>query len=107
MSNDKTFTSKPTRMDLTSDAVLVRKDDRHLTNPVGDETVLLDMQTGDYLGLDPVASTIWSLLRTPHTLNSLVKALMEEYEVGEEDCRRDTLEFLQRIDAMGLIDRVS
>jgi hypothetical protein len=99
--------SKSTRMNLTHDAVIVRRNDRHLTNPVGDETVLLDLQSGDYLGLDPVASSIWSRLQAPQTLTSLVQALMEEYEVGEEECRRDTLEFLQRIDDMGLIERVS
>lgn len=107
MSTYTTFTSKPTGMNLTHEAVLVRRDDRHLTNPVGNETVLLDLQTGDYLGLDPVASSIWSRLQTPQTLSSLVQGLMEEYEVGEEECRKDTLEFLQKIDAMGLVERVS
>ena len=93
-------------MNLSPDQIIVRRDDRHLTNPVGDETVLLDLQSGDYLGLDPVASAIWQSLQTPQSVDSIVKALTEAYEVDEEECRRDTLEFLQRIDSLGLIDRV-
>ena len=94
-------------MNPTSDAVLVRRDDRHLTNPVGDETVLLDMQTGDYLGLDPVASSIWGHLQTPQTVSSLLSKLMQEFDVEEAVCHSDTLEFLERIDSLGLIQRLS
>lgn len=101
------FTSKTPLMELHPDEVIVRRDDRHLTNPLGEETVLLDLQTGDYLGLDPVASTIWAQLKTPQTLVSILARLQEEYEVGEEECRRDTLEFLRRIDSLGLIQRLT
>lgn len=94
-------------MELQPDAVIARRDEGHLTNPVGDETVLLDLQTGDYLGLDAVASSIWEHLRTPQTLDSIVGKLIEEYNVREEACRRDTLEFLERIDSLGLLRRVT
>ena len=93
-------------MDFHPDDLIVRKDDGHLTNPVGDETVLLDLKTGDYLGLDPVASSIWGHLRTPQTLSSILTRLQEEYEVDEERCREDTVEFLYRIDALGLIQKL-
>ena len=92
-------------MNLSPDELIVRRDDRHLTNPVGEETVLLDLQSGDYLGLDAVASSIWQSLRTPQTLDSIVRNLMAEYEVDERECRRDTLEFLHRIDSLGLLQR--
>lgn len=94
-------------MELPSDALIVRRDDGHLTNPVGEETVLLDLKTGDYLGLDPVASSIWGHLQTPQTLSSILAKLQQEYEVDELRCRTDTLEFLDRIEALGLMQRLS
>jgi len=94
-------------MELPRDALIMRRDDGHLTNPVGEETVLLDLKTGDYLGLDTVASSIWGHLQTPQTVSSLLSKLMQEFDVEEAVCHSDTLEFLQRIDSLGLIQRLS
>ena len=43
---------------FNADTLLQRRDDRHLTNPVGRETILLDLQTGDYLGFNRVGQVL-------------------------------------------------
>ena len=88
---------------FTPDTLLHRRDDRHLTNPVGHETILLDLETGDYLGLNRVAATIWRLLETPIRLSALQNALMAAYEIDTDTCRTETLPFLNRIAGLGLL----
>ncbi len=88
---------------LTSDTLLQRKDARHLTNNVGEEIVLLDLETGDYLGLNRVAATIWRLLETPVTLKELESALMAEYETDLQTCQHETHTFLRRIAGLGML----
>lgn len=81
-----------------------RKDARHLTNPVGDESVLLDLHTGDYLGMNRVAAEIWRLLEQPIRLEELERRLMESFEVEPDRCRADTHLFLDRMAMLGLLE---
>lgn len=56
------------------------------------EMVLLNLRTGVYFGLDPVATTIWRLLEARRTVGEIVEALVREYDATpaqiEEDVRR-------------------
>lgn len=88
---------------LTSDTLLQRKDARHLTNNVGEEIVLLDLETGDYLGLNRVAATIWRLLENPMSLRALETALMATYETDLKTCQEETYTFLKRLAGLGIL----
>jgi hypothetical protein len=90
-------------LSLAPDTLIQRKDERHLTNPVGDESVLLNLETGDYLGLNRVAASIWRLLENPIRLSELEEALMSVYDTDINTCRVETLAFLNRISALGLL----
>lgn len=91
-------------LSLTSDTLLQRRDARHLTNNVGEEIVLLDLETGDYLGLNRVAATIWRLLETPITLKELEVALLAAYETDFQTCQQETQAFLRRIAVLGMLE---
>lgn len=86
-----------------SDALLQRRDDRHLTNPVGDESVLLNLDTGDYLGLNNVAAFIWRLLEHPIRLSELERELLTAYDIDINTCREETSAFLLRLESLGLL----
>ena len=61
------------------------------------ETVLLNIRTGVYLGLDPVGTRIWQLLAEHETLSDVVSAMLGEYDVAEDQCARDVLELVMRM----------
>lgn len=48
-----------------------------------------------YLGLDTVGQRVWELLAAPNTLDGLVAALTQEYDVDPVQCRADVVPFLQ------------
>jgi hypothetical protein len=50
-----------------------------------------------YLGLNEVGQRIWDLLDRPHTLASLVGALVAEYDVSESDCARDVTAYVEAL----------
>jgi len=56
------------------------------------ETVMLDIGSGRYYGLDDVGSDIWRRLETPRKFGELVDGLMADYEaertVIAEDVRK-------------------
>jgi hypothetical protein len=62
------------------------------TREVGQETVLMDLSTGAYFGLDPIGERIWKLIEEGHTLVQICDFMLEEYQVERETLERDLLE---------------
>ena len=78
--------------DLPS-VVLYRAKDAISTELDG-ETVILNIETGVYNGLDQVGTTIWNLLEKPISFRDLAEGIMSEYEVDEKRCSDDLCSFL-------------
>lgn len=74
-----------------------------MARTVGDETVILDLATGTYFGLDPVGARIWELMGEGSTLAEICDRMMEEYEVSREELERDTLKLAKDLAEQGLI----
>ncbi len=70
---------------------------------VGDETVLLNLQTGTYFGLDTVGTRVWELVAEKGTLAGIVESMLEDYEVTPEDLQRDILRLVKELRAKGLV----
>lgn len=70
---------------------------------VGDETVILDLASGQYFALDAVGTAVWRHLRTPCTFAVLCKRLMAEYEVPPARCEREVSALLEDLAQRGLV----
>lgn len=67
-----------------------------LSSSVNNETVMMDIETGQYIGLDPIATRIWELLEQPTKFSQLCETLTNEYEVSIEQCRNDVAQFINK-----------
>ena len=67
------------------------------------ESVLLDLKSGVYFGLDTVGTRIWTLLQAHHDLQAVLKELLSEYDVGEEKCARDLVDLVGAMAEKGLV----
>lgn len=68
-----------------------------------EEAVLLNLDSGQYFGLDPVGTRIWNLLVEGQSLPQVVSTIVAEYEVGGEQCKADLLKLLGDLEAQGLV----
>ena len=68
-----------------------------MARQVGEETVILDLASGTYFGLDPVGARIWQLLADGKTLGEVCAAMLAEYEVSREDIERDVLKLADEL----------
>jgi hypothetical protein len=75
-----------------------------LSQELGGETVLLDLQGEKYFGLDVVGTRIWQLLNEGHGRAQIVEILLTEYDVDSGTLERDVLELLERLEIAGLIE---
>jgi hypothetical protein len=66
--------------------------------------VILNLRTGVYYGLDEVGARIWSLMQEPIRLTAIRESILAEYDVTADDCERDMLDLVAKLDAEGLIE---
>jgi len=70
---------------------------------VGDETMLLDLATGTYYGLNAVGGRFWQLLEEGKTPAQARDALLEEFEVEPPVLDRDLEALLADLADKGLV----
>jgi hypothetical protein len=69
-----------------------------------EETVLLDMRSGAYFGLTPVASRIWSMVVDGSTQTEMVQKLALEFDAPAEQIEQDLTVLLQRLREKKLLE---
>jgi hypothetical protein len=78
-----------------------------MARTVGDETVILDLASGTYFGLDPVGARMWQLMSDGQTLATICDTLLEEYEVTREALEGDLLRLTDELQGKGLVNIAS
>jgi hypothetical protein len=73
--------------------------DSHVLVPVGAAVSLF----AGMITLNPTGCVLWELLAEDQTVEGLTAALLERYEVTEEQARADVEKFLQTLEPTGAI----
>jgi hypothetical protein len=84
-------------MSKNLDNILFQRKKDLLSSRMDQETVMMHPESGKYFSLNPVATRIWELLITPHTLDDIVKILLDEFEVEPQICKNETKEFIEKL----------
>ena len=67
------------------------------------ETVILDLASETYFGLDEVGTRIWQLLEKHGRLQPVLDTLLEEYDVDAKQLTEDMEDLLTKLHAAGLV----
>ena len=67
------------------------------------ESVLLNLSTGTYFGLDAVGTRLWHLIAEHGSTASVIETLLAEYEVDEPRLQKDVEALLNQLLAKGLL----
>ena len=74
-----------------------------LFQEVSGETVLLDLASESYFGLDVVGTRVWGLLESGTSVGDMLDVLLDEYEVERDVLEKDVGELLEKLQEAGLI----
>ena len=77
--------------------------DRVLAQEVAGETVLLDMASEQYFGLDEVGTRIWQLLRDGGDLRETFEIMLSEYDVEPDRLAADLRALVEEAVTEGLL----
>jgi hypothetical protein len=68
------------------------------------EVAILNVQTGEYYGLDEVSALVWRMMSQPHTLGEIIREITCEYDVAPQQCEDDLVSLLGKLANYGLIE---
>jgi len=71
--------------------------DTVLSTELHDEGVLLNLETGEYFGLDEVGMEMWKVLRANGDVGAARAALLEQYDVAEDVLAKDLDELIAKL----------
>jgi len=64
---------------------------------VGGETMLLDLASGTYFGLDPIGGHLWQVLEQGDTLAAACDQIAGKYDVAREVLEADMLALVSQL----------
>ena len=76
-----------------------------LSHEVAGETVLLDLASESYFGLDEVGTRVWQMLKDGMDRETILDTLLTDYDVERGQLEADLAELLDQLEAAGLITR--
>jgi predicted transcriptional regulator len=68
------------------------------------ESVILNLESECYFGLDKMGTQILAALTKAKSIEDAVDTLVEEYDVDETTLRHDLTSFIEQLVAQGLIE---
>ena len=90
-------------MTLTTNTVLAKNEEKFLSSDLGDEMVMMNLENGNYIGLNDVGRDIWEHIDGQASIAEMITKIVEEYDVSEEECAKDILEYLNEMHTKGLV----
>jgi Coenzyme PQQ synthesis protein D (PqqD) len=83
---------------------VVKQSKHQVSCNLNDEVAILNLKSTLYFGLDGVGVYIWQELSEPRVVSELCKAVLDRFDVDEDRCHADVIEFLTTLGDAGLID---
>ena len=74
-----------------------------LSRKLEDEMVLLNLDSGEYFGLNDTGTRVWELLVAGHGTDEVVDRLIEEFEVAAEEASAHVASLCSELVEAGLL----
>lgn len=81
----------------------VKVPDDILISTLQSESVILNLNSESYFGLDEVGTHILSVLSTSNSIQAAYDVLLDEYEVDAEVLRQDLASLIERLAEQGVV----
>lgn len=81
------------KLAITDQSIIQVAEEQVSSDSVG-ESIILNLTSGKYYGLDEVGARIWGLIQQPIKFSDIFKAILAEYRVEPTRCQQDLLALL-------------
>ena len=89
-------------IDFSQQRVIVPQD--IMIRKVADESVILNLQSTQYFGLDDIGTDMWDTLTTSATIQAAFETLLDEYDVEPDQLENDLRDLISTLLEQGLLE---
>lgn len=82
----------------------VRVPDDVLISRLQEESVILNLDSERYFGLDDVGTRMLSVLNTSESIEAAYESLLDEYDVDSQVLRQDLLALVENLVQQGIVE---
>jgi hypothetical protein len=82
---------------ISRDTFVYRNEQKYLISVIGDETVMMDIDKGVYIGMNSVGSNIWNMLSEARSVKDIIFSLTTKYDISTAQCEKETLIYLKQM----------
>lgn len=83
---------------------MVKRNDDIVEANIDGETVMMSIDSGEYFGLDPIATKIWNDIESRQKVTAICERLQNDFDVSPEQCQTDVLNFLNALSEKSIIE---
>jgi hypothetical protein len=87
-------------------STMVKQSIQQVSCNLNGEIAILNLKSTLYFGLDEVGACIWEATAEPRKVSELCERVLQRFNVGEQQCQADVIEFVGRLDEAGLLEIV-
>ena len=88
-------------------ATVVKQSTKQVSCNLNGEIAILNLTSALYFGLDEIGACIWEAMAEPRKVSELCERVLERFNVEEEQCQADVVEFVGKLDEAGLLEIVA
>ena len=75
-----------------------------LISQVGGESVILNLKSEHYFGLDEVGTAMWAAITGSDSIQIAYEKLLSEYDVDREQLKQDLTDLIEKLVDHGLVE---
>ena len=75
-----------------------------LINVIEGESVLLNLKSESYFGLDQIGTRMWNLMTASDSIQAAYETLLDEYDVTADMLRQDMRNLIEKLIVNGLVE---
>ena len=77
-----------------------------VTREIGGEMVLMDLESGNYFGLNSIGGQVWQALEEGKTIKELCDQIEQEFDVPPEQIQQDVLSLAEELLGRKLVTEI-
>jgi hypothetical protein len=89
---------------LTALGTVVAVSTDQVSSDLAGESVILNLKSGTYYGLNEVGSIVWGLIQQPKAVGDIYQSILQDYDVDPQTCETDVQSLLQDLLKAQLIE---
>jgi hypothetical protein len=95
--------TKSSSSSISKNSIVVASPDQ-VSSDLSGESVILNLKSGTYFGLNEVGSSIWQFIQEPKTVSDVCESILAEYDVDAQTCETEVQALLVDLLAAQLVE---